>query len=155
MLNNLKNPTILAIVLIIILGFVVYSNSLNGKFIWDDEYLIKNNVYIRSFSYLPKIFSEDIGTGAEKKYYFYRPLQMITYMIDYSLWKLNVRGYHLTNTLLHILAALTIYWLINILFGDRPLSLFASLFFVAHPIHTEAVAYISGRADPLALLFML
>jgi len=42
--------------LIIILGSVVYSNSLDGEFVWDDQYLVKDNVYIKSFSYLPRIF---------------------------------------------------------------------------------------------------
>ncbi len=76
-------------------------------------------------------------------------------MLDYSLWKLNVQGYHLTNILLHILVALAIFWLINVLYDDWLLSLFTSLLFIVHPIHIEAVTYISGRADPLATIFIL
>jgi tetratricopeptide (TPR) repeat protein len=53
------------------------------------------------------------------------------------------------------MAALSLYWFILILFKNRYLALLTSLFFVVHPVHTEAVAYISGRADPLSLLFML
>jgi len=79
-----KHILFVSIALIICLGFVVYANSLNGNFIWDDRYLVKDNVYIKSFSYLPKLFSEDIGAGGAKKYNFYRPLQMLTYMLDYS-----------------------------------------------------------------------
>ena len=151
-----KRGTILvSIILIISLGFAVYGNSLRGQFIRDDGPLVKDNLYIKNYSNIPKIFTENIGAGGGEKWNSYRPLQMLSYMMDYSLWKLNVTGYHLTNTLLHILVALSIYWLINILYGDNLLSLFTSVFFVAHPIHTEAVAYISGRADPLALLFML
>ncbi len=150
-----KQTTFTAIILIIILGFAVYGNSLNGKFIWDDEYLVRDNVYIKNWSHIPKIFTKDIAAGAGRKYNFYRPLQMLTYTIDYSLWKLDVKGYHLTNILLHILVALGIYWLINILYDDRLLSLLTGIFFLVHPIHTEAIAYISGRADSLAVLFML
>lgn len=147
--------TFIAIALIMILGFTVYSNSLNNKFIWDDYSYVKDNMHIRNWSNIPKIFSEDIGAGAEYKSNFYRPFQMITYMIDYSLWKLNVRGYHITNTLLHVAVALSVYWLINILYKNRLLSLLTSFLFVVHPIHTEAIAFISGRADPLSSLFML
>lgn len=151
-----KNKVVLlSIALIIILGFIAYGNSLNGKFIWDDFNLVRDNRHIRNSSNITGIFTQDIGAGAAEKYNFYRPLQMFTYMIDYSLWKLNVKGYHLTNTILHILAALVIYWLIDILFRDNLLSLFTSLFFVACPIHSEAVSYISGRADSLVTLFML
>ena len=101
-----KKKFFLPIILIIILGFAVYGNSLNGQFIWDDEHLIENNPNIKSWSYLPRIFTEDIGAGGGKEYSFYRPLQMMTYMADYSLWRLNVKGYHLTNIILHILVAL-------------------------------------------------
>ncbi|OGW75826.1 MAG: hypothetical protein A2Z72_04135 [Omnitrophica bacterium RBG_13_46_9] len=150
-----KNRVLISVTLMVILGFAAYGNSLKGKFIWDDEYLIRDNPYIRTWSCLPKLFTEDIGTGPVVGHFLYRPLQMVTYMADYSLWRLDVRGYHFTNILLHILTALAIYWLVNILYDDRTLSLFTSVLFITHPIHVEAVTYISGRADSLALLFML
>ncbi len=150
-----KTNLLISIGLIIILGFAVYANSLNGKFIWDDRYLIKDNTYIKDFSNIKKIFTQGIGAGAGIESSSYRPIQMITYIINYSLWRLDVQGYHLTNVLLHIMAALSIFWLTFILFGNRFISLFTSALFVVHPIHTEAVSYISGRADSLAALFML
>jgi len=137
------------------LGLLVYSSSLNGEFLWDDHLLVKDNIYIRSWTKLGKVFTEDIGAGAATRYNFYRPIQMTTYMMDYSIWGLNVVGYHLTNTLLHILVALSIYWLITLLYDNKLLSFLTTTLFVIHPIHTEAVAYISGRADSLAALFML
>ena len=79
---------ILSISLIIILGFAVYSNSLKGKFIWDDKILIEDNVYIKSLTHLPKIFTKDTGAGAGERYSSYRPLQILTYLVNYSLWKL-------------------------------------------------------------------
>jgi len=144
-----------AVILIIILGFVCYGNSLDGKFIRDDQALIKNNTLIRSASGVLSYFTGASALGARQKWGSYRPLQMITYALDYSLWKLDVKGYHLTNTILHILAALAIYWFVYFLFGDPLLSLFTGVLFVANPLHTEAVTYMSGRADSLALLFML
>ena len=147
--------TLTSIFLIIILGFIVYSNSLDGKFVTDDFALVKDNIYIKDRAHLPKIFSKDIKIEGEKKYYYYRPVPLVTYMIDYSLWRLDVRGYHFSNTLFHILVALAIYWLMHVFFKDNILSLLTSILFIVHPIHTEAVAYISGRADLLAVLFML
>lgn len=147
---------LIAVFLIIILGAVVYYGSLNGQFVLDDYYNIKYNGYIQSWPYLPALFLTDIGAKvAGATYSMYRPVQMLTYMLDYSLWKLNPVGYHLTNIILHILAALTICWLVNLLFNDRILSLLTASLFVIHPIHTEAVCYMSGRADPLALIFMM
>ncbi len=150
-----KKAVFLSVALIIILGFAAYGNSLNGTFIWDDKVLVEENEHIRHWSHLQQLFIKDIGAGAGNQYAFYRPLQMVTYMVDYSLWKLNAKGYHLTNILLHILTALSVSWLIYMIFKDLLLSLLTGSFFVVHPIHTEAVTYVSGRADSLALLFML
>ncbi|MFH1868375.1 MAG: tetratricopeptide repeat protein [Candidatus Omnitrophota bacterium] len=146
---------IISIVLIAIIGVISYLNTTNGEFIWDDYYLIKDNTFIKSTNHIADIFKTDIAAGSGKKASSYRPLQILTYMFDYSFWKLDQRGYHITNILLHILAALSIYWLINILYDNRFLSFLTSALFVTHPIHTEAVSYISGRADPLAVIFLI
>lgn len=146
---------ILACLLIAMLGFLAYSNSLGGKFVYDDEYLVKDNAYIKSPSRVLKVFTEDVGSGADRAYSFYRPVLMLTYAVDYSLWNVRPFGYHLTNTILHILAAICVFWFITVLFGNSLLSLFVASLFVVHPIHTEAVSYISGRSDPMGLIFSL
>lgn len=145
----------LSVMLIIVLGFMVYANCLHNPFIWDDTLLITNNDYIKDWSHIKKLFVENMGASAEEKYSFYRPLQMLSYTLDYTFGKLRPERYHFTNILLHILAALSLFWLIQILFKDMYLALVTSLFFVIHPVHTEAIAYISGRSDPMALLFLL
>ena len=150
-----KFSSLLPLILITVLGFAVYGNAINGAFLWDDQLLIKDNQYIRDYSYLGQIFSSDTEAGAGEQSGFWRPIQIFTYTIEYSLWQLNASGYHLTNIILHILVALSVFWLVNILFDNQRLALFTGLLFVAHPIHTGAVAYISGRADSLAALFML
>jgi len=121
----------------------------------DDLLLIKDNAYIKDVSYIKNIFTSDIGKGFGKITSAYRPLQNFTYLIDYHLWKLNPAGFHLTNILLHILTAIALFHFVNILYGDKLLSLLTGILFVVAPIHTEAVAYISGRADSLYALFIL
>ena len=91
--KNTKTRIALSLVLIIILGFAVYGNSISGQLIWDDEALVKNNKYIRSWQNTPHIFTNDIGAGAEKKFGAYRPFQILTYFIDYSLGKTNPQIY--------------------------------------------------------------
>jgi len=154
-INVMKKGVLFSILFIIILGFAAYSNSFNGKFIWDDNALIRDNLYLRSWAGAARFFTKDTAAGGTDKLYPYRPIQMLSYAIDYSIWKLNTFGYHLVNVILHILVALSIYWLVGILFKDRLISFLTSVFFAVHPIHTEAVSYISGRADPLAALFMI
>jgi len=145
----------LSLALIILVGFLVYVNSLKGQFLWDDESLVQFSPYIKDWSYLPKIFTSRIGSSAKEAGSFYRPVQTFTYLLDYSLWRLNVVGYHAVNVGLHILVALSLYFLVHIFFQNWKLSLLTALLFVTHPIHTEAVSYIAGRADSLAALFMV
>lgn len=150
------NNKIIAMLLIAVCAFIVYSNSLNNKFVWDDYVTVKENPSIKSWFNLLKILTEDLGLVGGKRHILYRPLQMLTYMIDYSFWKLNEIGYHLTNIALHILMALCIYWLVMLLSkGDAFLAFLTGALFVIHPIHTNAVTYISGRADSLCGIFMI
>ncbi len=134
---------------------MVYGNTLKGKFIYDDITLIKYNNYTKNWASVPKILIEDIGAGSGQISTFNRPIQMLTYIMDYSFWGLNESGYHITNIILHILVSICVYFLASILCGSRVVALLVGLLYLAHPIHTEAVAYISGRADPLATLFIL
>jgi Flp pilus assembly protein TadD len=155
-----KRFIIVAMGSIALLGFAAYFISLNGEFIWDDIAFVKDNTLIRTWSNAPRVFSVDISRslapgGGGVKYNFYRPLQMLTLMVDYSLWGLRPIGYRLTNLIFHILAALALFWLVLILFDNRLFALLTAALFTVHPVHTEAVAFISGRADSMALLFML
>ena len=150
-----RKISFITVFVIAALGFIAYVNSLGGEFIWDDYHLVKNNAYIRDPSRMANFFTEDIGAGAFSKFPFYRPVQMLANTADYAVWKFNVTGYHITNLILHILVALCVCWLCNTLFRDNVLSLIAGALFVTHPVHTEAVSYISGRAESLAALFIL
>lgn len=147
-----RKATYLAVLLIMALAIGVYVNSLGGQFIWDDDTLIRDNEYIKHWSYLPRIFTEPMGAGSERTFKYYRPIQALSYMVDWSMWRYDVGGYHLTNAILHALVALALYWMINVLFRDRTAAFFASVLFAVHPIHTETVAYLSGRGGPLVAL---
>ena len=154
-MTNERKIALLVLCLIPAICFAIYANSLGGEFVWDDQHLIKNNVHIRSWSNIPRIFTSDWGAGSGEAYTFYRPLAILSHLFNYSFSGLNVTAYHLTNIILHILVSLVLYWFIVLLSGNRIISFFASLLFSAHPVHTEVVAYASGRVDSLAALFVL
>ncbi|MEI8175675.1 MAG: tetratricopeptide repeat protein [Candidatus Omnitrophota bacterium] len=146
---------LIAATVITVAGIAVYANSVRGGFIWDDEVFVHYNRYITSWVNLPKIFTEDMGAGGGGYYGFFRPLQMVTYMVDYTLWGLDPRAYHLLNILLHCLTGIALYFFSKMLFRRRSIAFFAGILFTIHPIQTEAVSYISGRGDPLVVFFML
>jgi len=150
-----KYGILISFALIIILGFAVYGNSLNGEFIYDDLIVIRDNVFVKSWIYAPKLFTREIGAGTSARFNYYRPFAMLTILADYSFWRLNVQGYHFTNIVIHTLTALSLYWFVALLYGDRLLSLLASILFLVHPIHSEVVSWISCRADSMATLFVL
>jgi len=153
------NPKFLALALglITLLGLMVYANSFAGQFLWDDWHLIADNTYIRSASFenIRSIFSQNIMAGAGREGNSFRPLQILSYLMDHAVWDKNVLGYHLTNTGWHILAAWAVFYFSFLICGNGLAALLCAGLFVIHPVHTEAVTYLSGRADPMAAFFVL
>ncbi len=151
----MKNRVALCLCLLVSIGSVVYLNALRGGFVWDDRVLILENQYIQSFANLPQAFTSDLMKFNALKLNFYRPLQTMTYMWDYHFWGLNPFGYHLTSILLHFVCAMMIFFLALFLSRDAFVSFFSALIFMVNPVQTEAVTYISGRADILVTFFMV
>ena len=141
--------------IIALLGLTIYSFSLPNGFIWDDDFLIRENHFIKNLDNWPLVFTRLLFHDVQGKSKFYRPIQEISYALDYRLWGLNPFGFHLTNSLLHIGCALLFSLILYQIFKNPFISFWGGAFFVAHPVHVEAVAYIAGRADSLALLFIL
>lgn len=150
-----KNIKWLALLILAVLGFLIYANSLKNEFFWDDDDGVVNNLYIKDFSYFPKYFSESLISGSGQVSNYWRPLVLISFAVDYKLSGLNPFGYHLTNTILHILAAWLSFLLLYKISGKKFLSLIVSVIFLVHPLQTEAVTYVSGRADSLSAIFVL
>jgi len=81
---------------------------------------------------------------------FYRPLAILTFALDYAVWGMNPFGYHLTNVALHLLCTLLVWRLGRRLLDSARGALAAATIFAIHPVHSEAVLWISGRFDLLA-----
>jgi hypothetical protein len=80
---------------------------------------------------------------------------MLTYMAEYSIFKLNPFPYHLNSLLLHCINCLLVFALILTLSRNRPISFFVGLLFAIHPLRVESVAWIAERKDVLSGLFFL
>jgi len=145
------------IALIALASIGLYANTLGNAFLWDDKFLIVQNPHIQSLHHLPSLFASDFSAPSDVhgKSGYYRPATMVSYAADYVIWGMNPRGFHLTNVLVHALNAGLVYALTFLLFRDRLASALAGLIFVLHPIHTESVAWVSGRTDLLCASFLL
>jgi hypothetical protein len=159
-LNNKRAMLVIAFAIVL-----VYANTLVNQFVWDDNVTIVRNNFIKSWSNVPRIFSKSylspfVRTGSSYSPDIrvssgetsYRPIATLSYMLDYSIWKLNPFGYHLTNLALHLINAILIYLLINALTRNKNTALLASLLFALHPVNSEAINNISNRKDLLAFL---
>jgi tetratricopeptide (TPR) repeat protein len=153
-----RRGTLVASGIVVFAALAAYHNSFFGPFILDDPSAITDNQTIRHFGSALSPPS-DVGVGG-------RPMLNLTYALNYALGGLNVWGYHALNLLIHILAGLALFGVVrrtllrpalNERFGTKavPLALAVAVIWVVHPLQTEAVTYISQRAESLVGLFYL
>ena len=91
-------------------------------------------------------------SGSHKSY---RPLCVLSFRLNHALGGLHPFGYHLGNVILHAVATGLFTHTVLLLTGRTFVAQVAGLLFASHPIHTEAVAGVVGRADILACCFFL
>ena len=143
-------------IIIAILSFAIYFNTLQNDFVFDDESVVQNYQAIRDLSNIPKYFTGQEGFHKVIGRY-YRPVVSTTYTLDYAIWSLKPSGFHLTNNLIHLFASVFLFSILVKLFEKYKYgilsALIGTLIFAAHPIHTEAVSWISGRTDSIVTLF--
>jgi len=158
LLNDLLTES-RALFLIIASTVLVYTNSLNGAFVFDDKKQIAGNPELHTLSNIFHSFTSDVwsfqrGTltaGIPLPYY--RPLFTAYLTLNYQIFGLWEPGWHLTNLLVHATVTVFIYFLLKRLSGDQLIAMLAALIFGLHPAHVESVSWISGIPDPLAALF--
>ncbi|XP_053599807.1 protein O-mannosyl-transferase TMTC1-like [Plodia interpunctella] len=145
--------------LVACVGALTYANSLNGEFVHDDIPAIVSNRDVNSGNPVVQVFKNDFwGTpmsdpGSHKSY---RPLTTLSFRLNYALFGFSPWWWHACNVALHaaccVLVARTGALVARL---QRPFAALAALLFAVHPIHTEAVAGVVGRADVLACVFFL
>lgn len=139
---------------------VAHLPVLSAGFVWDDTALVLRDPLIRSWRLIPEGFQHFLFTDATPSN-FYRPLQRLTYTLEYWSFGFAPLAFHLTNVLLHAAAAIALF-----AFSSRLLKSFGisggrvavvaalgALAWALHPVHSAVVDYVSGRADSLAALF--
>ncbi len=155
-----------------LIGFIVRLPALQGQRIWDDQYLVRDNPFIKSPLLILESFRHYLFLDSYSSHY--RPVQNISYFLDYWFWNMNEFGFHLTNVLLHIGSGILLYFLLRQLilsfrfrWSPQPVrqtalelipwishtAFLIALLWTVHPVHSAAIDYISGRADSLAFLF--
>jgi tetratricopeptide (TPR) repeat protein len=127
-------------------ALIVYAGAFHGDFHYDDSLTILENPHLSNWH-----------TFIGHLDHMVRPVLYATFLIDHSLYGPDPAGYHLLNLLLHLGAGVLIYCIIASAVADERsvVPFWTSLLFLIHPIATETVTYISGRASGLMTFFYL
>jgi len=136
--------------------FGLYVFSLNAPFYLDDQHMIVDNVFIKNSHYYAWLWKGYVTSSTIPKG-MCRPVLMLTFIFNYLSAGLAASGYRIVNILLHFLNGIFLYSLLKLIRPSAP-KLFLFLItavFIAHPINTEAVIYISSRSDLLTAFFLL
>jgi tetratricopeptide (TPR) repeat protein len=142
-------------------GSVAYANSFDGIFVFDDEPAIEHNQNLRTLWPLTTAMSAPPDTTLSG-----RPVATLSFAIDHALAGGSPEGYHATNLVIHLAAALVVFGItrrtlltsrLKHRFGAAAtaLALIVALIFVVHPLQTGSVTYIVQRVESLMGLFYL
>jgi protein O-mannosyl-transferase len=152
------NPSLLfpRLILIAVIG-LVYSNTFQNSFHFDDFPSIVEKPWIRGLDKIPQFLNKDS--------LFQRPLVILSFNINYSISEFEVWSYHLFNILLHSLATLLVYQLVRKVlkfleeFSSQKsfsvLPFFAAMVFALHPLNTQSITYISSRSSTMVTVCYL
>lgn len=160
-----RTVSCIAILLIITTATIIYSNSLNSPFVFDDFPHIADNSRIRLHELsVSKVIDLLKSSGN-------RPVPALSFALNYYFGGYVTVGYHITNVLIHALNGILLFFFILITMrlskqsnqdGETLLSLpisivalLASLLWVVHPVNTQSVTYIVQRMNSLATLFCM
>lgn len=153
-----------------VLAVAAYVNTLDGGWVWDDASSVLLHRHVQDPSKIGQLFLEDQHAFGMGQGNFYRPLLSVTFMADYVLSGGKAPGenesagtpppdispllFHLDSIGWHALAAVLLLALLLRLGTPLAAAAAAAAVFAVHPLHTEAVAYISGRADMMSAALM-
>jgi tetratricopeptide (TPR) repeat protein len=149
-------PHWLAITIITTLGIIIYSNTFDCSFQFDDMPNIVFNTKLKTTSMV------DIWQYSQNRFTGFYSLAL-----NYHFGQLNVWGYHLVNLIIHLINACLVYWLVLLMFGTpvlkkqeasqykNTIAFIMALLFVAHPLATQSVTYIIQRLASMVTLFYL
>ncbi|MCX7954910.1 MAG: hypothetical protein N3A01_06940 [Bacteroidales bacterium] len=165
--NEHSKPNFIPYLVILICSFILYGNTIFNDYALDDAIVITQNIYTqKGLKGIPEILSNEFFTGFFKVRKDlvtggrYRPFSMITFAIEYEFFGKNPHISHFINVLLFAILCIFIYKTMEKLLYRYnyqkkwywSMSFITTIIYLAHPIHTEAVANIKGRDEILSML---
>jgi len=142
-----------AALLVFVVAVGTFANSALNGFAYDDDAVIVGHPVVtegRAVEALTSPYWPDAvsGTGL------YRPVTLSSFALEWKLWNGHPAGFHFVNIFVHVAVSLMVFLLILEVSATLP-ALVGGLLFAAHPVHSEAVANVVGRAELYSALFVL
>ena len=134
--------------LIIAVGVVAYSSILGIPFHAEDQKLIVDNTPLHSLT----TFANTVDPENP------RVLTMLSFALNWMITPGSSAGFHVVNFLLHLANAVLVFLTCRALLGSSVspvISMVSGMLFAVHPLNTESVDYIVGRAGLLSSFFAL
>lgn len=144
---------VLALVVCFLAACVAYAPTLDNGFAYDDQTIIVDNALVTGHAG-PGAILNTPWWGSRMAGGLYRPFTIATFGLDHRLHGLNAAAFHRVNMVLHGLVSAMVL-LVALEWLGLAGALAAGLLFAIHPIHSEAVANVVGRAELLAALGLL
>lgn len=158
-LNSTSRSTLrrLAPVLVLAATFCAYAAVSLFEFVYDDEAQIVHDLFIQQWRFVPAYFTSHVWQWVYPLIpgNYYRPLFLLWLLLNFKLFALHPAAWHLATLGLHLVVTWQVYRLAIRLLRTQRAALVAALLFGLHPVHVEAVAWVSGATEPLAAVFIL
>lgn len=148
---NKSKTLLLFSFLLILITYSSFAPALKSDFVnYDDPHYVYENPLIKELTLknTEKIFTTRTSD-------LYVPLVLLSYTVEHYFFKIDPKGYHLTNIVLHLLNCLLVLFLTWLLTKNLFITMTVSGLFALHPLHVESVAWITERKDVLYALFYL
>lgn len=152
---QLSNQKYLYHFIVLAFSFLLYANTIFNDYNLDDGLVTRNHKLTSlGAAAIPQIFSSPYYSDDMGYSYGYRPITLTTFALEHQFFGESALVSHLINVLLYAFLCLVVFVVIKQLLPSAALlSLFITLLFTSHPIHTEVVCSIKNREEILALLF--
>ena len=131
-----------------LLALALWMPVINYGFLWDDWLMLNRQLPALTVG---TAFAPPTGLFGWT-YNYYRPLTAMSLLVDGTIYGTNSKGFHATVLVLHAAASLAIFLLAR-RFMKLSTALLAASLFAVFPLNVDSVAWVSGRTDPLAVLF--
>lgn len=154
--ENIKNKSIIFIIVLIITLSALYWKTFNYEFIWDSKIYFKQNILFTENNPLSSAFKlgyfhGSLGKGNIEDYY--RPLLATSFMIENKLWGLKNSTLRLMNVLIYILGLIFLYFFLKLHSEKKHFPEITILLFALYPLNVDNIVWIVGRGDLLLLLW--